>query len=281
MTNRTARPLSEVAVEPRVHDIDGVIRFAERPYNPPVEEAYVRRSYATATEIESRKQEEERVRQENVRLEERTRIAQELHDTLLQSFLGASVQLAAASLSVPSDSLVKPWLDRILDLMMQGIEEGRKTLQDLRSSDSRAWDLVLALSGVRQELAVQPDVDFRVTVTGRQQPLLPPIQHEIYRIGREALINAFRHSGAKRVELKLQYSDSELCMRIRDDGCGIDPEVLEKGRDLHWGLGGMRERATRIGGLLKILSSPTAGTEVQLSIPRDMGAQLRPTAHSS
>jgi signal transduction histidine kinase len=251
------------------------------PYDPSVEEGYVRRWYATATEIESRKQEEERVRQENVRLEERTRIAEELHDTLLQSFLGASLQLAAASMSVPSDSLVKARLDRILDLMMQGIDEGRKTLQGLRSSDSRALDLVLALSGVRQELAVQPDVDFRVTVTGRQQPLLPPIQHEIYRIGREALINAFRHSGAKRVELKLQYSDSELCMRIRDDGCGIDPEVLKKGRDLHWGLGGMRERATRIGGLLKILSSPTAGTEVQLSIPRDLGAQLPPIAHSS
>jgi signal transduction histidine kinase len=238
-------------------------------------------SFSADSYTESRKQEEERVRKENVRLEERTRIAQELHDTLLQSFLTASMQLAAASISVASDSLVKPRLDRILELMTQGIEDGRKTLEGLRSSDSRTLDLALALSGVQQELAVQPHVDFRVTVTGRQQPLLPDIQHEIFRIGREALINAFRHSRAKRVELKLEYSDSELRMRIRDDGCGIDPEVLKKGRDRHWGLGGMRERAARIGGLLKIFSSPTAGTEVQLSIPRDIGSQLPPTAHSS
>lgn len=81
-----------------------------------------------------------------------------------------------------------------------------------------------------------------------------------------AVVNAFCHSGAKRIELELEYSDSELYVRIRDNGCGIDPRMLEKGRDGHWGLAGMRERATRIGGVLKILTSAAAGTEVQLSI---------------
>jgi hypothetical protein len=89
----------------------------------------------------------------------------------------------------------------------------------------------------------------------------------VYRIGREALVNAFCHSGAKRINLELEYSDSELYVRIRDNGRGIDPQMLAKGRDGHWGLAGMRERATKIGGVLKILSSPAAGTEVQLSIP--------------
>jgi signal transduction histidine kinase len=223
--------------------------------------------YGTATEIESRKQDEERVRKEHVRLEERTRIAQELHDTLLQSFLGASLQLGAALNSVPSDSLVKPQLDRILELMRQGIEDGRKTLQGLRLSDSRALDLVPTFSRAQQELAVQPDVDFRVTVTGRQQPVWPPIQHEIYRIGREALVNAFFHSGAKCVEFELEYADSDLRLRVRDNGCGIDPQVLDSGRAGHWGLAGMRERATRIGALLKISSTAAAGTEVELSVP--------------
>ena len=80
-------------------------------------------------------------------------------------------------------------------------------------------------------------------------------------------MNAFYHSGAKRVDLELEYSDNELRMRIRDNGCGIDPQVLEKGRGGHWGLAGMRERAAAIGGLLKISSSRTAGTEVQISVP--------------
>jgi signal transduction histidine kinase len=118
-------------------------------------------------------------------------------------------------------------------------------------------------------------------VTGRQKQLRSQIQDEIYRIGREALVNAFCHSGAKRVELELEYSDKDWRMRIRDDGRGIDPQVLEKGRDGHWGLAGMRERAMRIGGLLKILSSPTSGTEVQLSIPRSIALELSLPHHSS
>src|SRR5713226_793308 len=89
----------------------------------------------SATEIESGKQEEERVRKENVRLEERTRIAQELHDTLLQSFQSASLHLGAALYGVAQDSAVKPQLDRILQIMKQGIEEGRNAIQGLRSVD--------------------------------------------------------------------------------------------------------------------------------------------------
>jgi PAS domain S-box-containing protein len=187
-------------IEARLRGKDGVYRWFLFRYNPLVEQGSVRRWYGTATEIESRKQGEERVRKENLLLEERNRIAQELHDTLLQSFLSASMQLSVAVDAEPPDSLVRPRLGRILQLMNQGIEEGRNAIHGLRSSDSRSLDLVLALSHVQQELGVQPDVDFRVTVTGRQQSLSPPLRHEIYRIGREALVNAFCHSGAKRVE---------------------------------------------------------------------------------
>ena len=212
--------------------------------------------------------------------DERTRIARELHDTLLQSFMGASLQLGVAVNRLPSDPLVKSELEQVLELMEQGIEEGRSAIQGLRSSDPRTLDLVLALSGVQQEFALQPDIDFRVSVTGRQQPLQPAIRHEIYRIGREALFNAFCHSRAKRVEFELEYAESDLRMRVRDNGCGIDPKVLHAGREGHWGLAGMRERATKIGGLLKISSSATAGTEVQLSIPRGVAFQLASTDHS-
>jgi signal transduction histidine kinase len=110
-------------------------------------------------------------------------------------------------------------------------------------------------------------VDFRVSVAGSERPLQPLIRHEIHRIGREALINAFAHSKANRVEFKVEYAGSDFRMRICDSGCGIGPDVLRDGRDGHWGLAGMRERARRIGGILKISSSPATGTEVQLSVP--------------
>jgi PAS domain S-box-containing protein len=268
-------------LDTRLRGKDGTYRWFLARYNPLVEEGRARRWYLSAMEIESRKQEEERVRKENVRLEERTRIAQELHDTLLQTFQSASLYLGAALYGVAQDSPVKPQLDRILEIMRQGIEEGRSAIQGLRSPGSQTSDLVGALSRIQDELKVQPDIDFRVTVTGRQKQLAQEIQHQIYRIGREALVNAFCHSGAKRIELELEYSDSELYVRIRDNGCGIDPQMLEKGRDGHWGLAGMRERARRIGGLFKILSSPAAGTEVQLSIPTSLASELSLPHHSS
>jgi len=267
--------------EARMLGKDGVYRWFLFRYNPLLEQGHVRKWYASATEIESRKQEEERVRQENVRLEERTRIAQELHDTLLQNFVSASMQLGAALNRVSANSLVKPRLDRILQIMEEGIEQGRSAIQGLRRLDSRQFDLVLALSRVPQELAVPSDIDFRVVVGGMQRSLEPSIQHEIYRIGREALVNAFCHSGAKRVEFVLDYADRELRLQVRDNGCGIDPQVLSSGREGHWGLAGMRERATRIGGQLRISSSATGGTEIFLSIPSDATFQLSQAHYSS
>jgi len=209
-------------------------------------------------------------------LEERTRIAQELHDTLLQTLLSASMQLTVALDNLPSDSPLKSRLYRVLQVMDHGIQEGRDMIQGLRLSDSRALDLVQALSQVPQELGVQSDVEFRVIVSGREQPLRPLIGHEVYRIGREALLNAFRHSRAKCVELELEYTHRDLRMCVRDNGCGIDPHVLHTGRRAHWGLAGIRERATIIGGLLKIYSRANDGTEVQLSVPGGVAFQYRP-----
>jgi signal transduction histidine kinase len=92
---------------------------------------------------------------------------------------------------------------------------------------ARLRSLVVAFSRIQEELEVPPDIDFRVTVTGLQRQLPRDSQDEIYRIGREALVNAVCHSGTKQVELELEYSDSELRNRIRDNGCGIDPQVIE------------------------------------------------------
>jgi signal transduction histidine kinase len=206
-------------------------------------------------------------RADHVRLEERKRIAQELHDTLLQTFMSASLHLGAALYEFDSECPARPRLTRILEIMRQGIEEGRNAIHCLRSADACRQKLAAALSRVPQEIGVGPGIDFRLTVTGRPVRLPPAVEHDIYRIGKEALLNAFHHSGAERVDLSLEYSGAGLQMRIRDNGRGIDADMLEKGCDGHWGLAGMRERAVRIGGQLKILSDANRGTEVRLLMP--------------
>lgn len=220
-----------------------------------------------------------RVWQENVRREERTRIAEELHDTLLQTFLSALIQLNVAVDDASLNLQAKTQFDRALQLMRQGIEESRNAIEGLRSTG--APDLSEALSLTLQELAPLYKISFRFNVIGRPRPLRSRVWHEFYRIGREALVNAFSHSRANCVDFELEYTDDALRLRVRDDGCGIDPQILGTGRKGHWGLAGMRERATRIGGLLKISSTAAAGTEIQVSISKDLAfqasADLEPT----
>jgi signal transduction histidine kinase/ligand-binding sensor domain-containing protein len=203
------------------------------------------------------------------RLAERTRIAQELHDTLLQGFLSASMQVHVAADQLNDESKAKPVLTRALQLMGQVIEEGRNAVRGLRSSSSVSLDLEQAFSRVQQEMAL-PEIEraaFRVTVEGAPRPLHPLLRDEVYRIGREALINAFRHSRAKNVEMEIQYRPAELRVIVRDDGCGIDPMILQAGRDGHWGLSGMSERANRISAKFVVRSSPATGTEIEVAVP--------------
>lgn len=210
------------------------------------------------------------------RLAERTRIAQDLHDTLLQGFLSVSMQLHVVADRLPEDSPAKASLGRALELMGQVIEEGRNTVQGLRSShNGSSPDLAQAFSRIEQELAVPERIDYRVIVEGHPRPLHPIIRDEVYRIGREALVNAFRHSGGNSIEVDLEYSAKCLRVFIRDNGRGIDPQVLRSGREGHWGLSGMRERAEEIGAELKVWSRSGAGTEVELSIPSKIAFELR------
>lgn len=200
------------------------------------------------------------------RLDERTRIAQDLHDTLLQGFLSASMQLHIAVEDVPSPSPARKRLDGVLALMARVIDEGRNAVRGLRSVEE-ASDLEQAFARIRDDLRLGDDVEFRVVREGPARPLHPLIRDDVYRIGREALVNAIRHSGAKRIEVAVECAPHQLRVLVRDDGRGIDPEVLRAGRDGHWGLSGMRERAERVGGHLRVWSRPGAGTEVELSVP--------------
>ena len=214
------------------------------------------------------------------RLAERTRIAQELHDTLLQGFLSASMQVHVAAEQLPADSKTKPLLTHSLGLMRRVIEEGRNVVRGLRTTQSATLELEQAFSRVPAELSssdqVSSQTDFRVIVDGKKRPLHPVLRDEVYRIGREALINAFRHARARRIEIELTYSSRKLRVVIRDDGCGIDPETLREGREGHWGLSGMRERAERIHARLQLFSAPTSGTEIELSVPAYIAFQDQP-----
>jgi signal transduction histidine kinase len=213
------------------------------------------------------------------RLAERTRIAQDLHDTLLQGFLSASMQLHVTVDGLPSDSPAKPPLGRILQLMGQVIDEGRNAVRDLRSTHSVSLDLGQAFSRIQQELPNQEEVNFRVIVNGQPRPIHPVLRDEVYRIGREALVNAFRHSKAANIEIEVEHTAKHLRILVRDDGIGIEPHVLRSGREGHWGLPGMRERAERIGARLHVWSSPTDGTEVELSVPSHIAFQSESPNH--
>jgi signal transduction histidine kinase len=216
------------------------------------------------------------------RLAERTRIAQELHDTLLQGFVSASMQLDVAEDQLPEDSPTKPVLRRVLQLMGRVTEEGRSALRGLRTADHDSRDLELAFSRMRQELAIDDNIGYRVIANSDRRPLRPAIRDEVYRIGREALVNAFRHAKPNTVEVEVEYASRYLRIMVRDDGCGIDPHVLNAGRQGHWGLPGMRERSERIGATLRLRSRIGAGTEVELTVPSAVAFESqshRPVSH--
>jgi signal transduction histidine kinase len=159
-------------------------------------------------------------------------------------------------------------------VMGQVIEDGRNAVRGLRSSHTVSLDLEQAFLLIHQEIAIaEAAPEFRVIVDGAPRPLRPLLRDEVYRIGREALLNAFRHANARKIEMELIYSFRHLRVVVRDDGSGIDPEILQSGRDGHWGLSGMRERADRIGARLKVWSSAAAGTEIEVAIPSQIAFQ--------
>jgi signal transduction histidine kinase/ligand-binding sensor domain-containing protein len=221
----------------------------------------------------------------NVRLEERvgerTRIARELHDTLIQSFQGTLFEFQAArNLFVrrPEDAIRT--LDEAIGSARAAIAEGREAIQNLRSRSAIHNDLAYLLRATGRELLdgqeSQGRAGFRLTVEGPPQTLSPVLQDEIYRIGREILRNAFRHACAKQIEVEIRYDAQEFRVRIRDDGIGIDPKVLGEGaRPEHWGLPGVRERAKLVAAKLDFWSEAGAGTEVQLTVPASV-AYVKP-----
>ena len=205
------------------------------------------------------------------RLSERTRIARELHDTLLQSFHGVLLRFHTISRQL-QQGRIKEQLDSAIDEAAQAITEGREAVQGLRASVVETNDLAAAFKTFGDELvASRAEVNapaFTVVVERTAPTMHPIVRDEIYRIGCEALRNAIEHAAATRIEVELCYDTRQLRLRIRDNGKGIDPAYLgEQGRAGHFGLHGMRERARLIGGKLTVWSALDSGTVVELLIP--------------
>ena len=220
------------------------------------------------------------------RVNERTRIARDLHDTLLQSFHGLLFRIQAARNMLPRrpEEAIQA-LDGVITGAEQAITEGRDAIQDLRAEPVAEGDLVHSLTSLGQELAGSQDGNrdsalFRVTVEGARQTLSPILQDEVYRIAREVLRNAFLHARARQIEAEIRYDDRLFRLRIRDDGKGMDPNVLDAGRRAgHWGLPGIRERAKQIGARLDFWSEAGAGTEVELTVPASIAYQASRDGH--
>jgi signal transduction histidine kinase len=208
----------------------------------------------------------------DARVSERTRIARDLHDTLLQSAHGLLLRFQTVSQLLPARPLeAKEKLDSAIDQTAEFITEARDEVQGLRESTVQGNDLALAVSTLGEELATDSTSErpaFRVAVEGDARDLHPILRDEIYRIAAEALRNAFQHAWAGRVEVEIRYDDEQFRLRVRDDGKGIDPAALSRQlSEGHYGLAGMRERATLIGGKLTVWSEVNEGTEVELWVP--------------
>ena len=158
-------------------------------------------------------------------------------------------------------------MGQVLDRADEVLLEGRERVRDLRAEGTTGRDLPHNLKHCGEELAHDRATLFSLSVVGTPRDLDPAVCGDAYRIGREALVNAFQHSEAEKIETEITYNHAGVRLTVRDDGCGLDQAILERGRDGHWGLAGMRERARKIGAKLNIWSRSCAGTEVELTIP--------------
>lgn len=210
-------------------------------------------------------------RQHNIRLEERlgerNRIARELHDTLLQGFYGLMLQFQAVLKTLRHDEPAYKKMEQVMVRADEVLLEGRQSVRGLRDEVTSGDDLRVLLMHCGEQLAQDYAIPFTLSVLGEPPELDPTACREMYYIGREAISNAFQHSQAAKIEATISYGETVVALTVRDNGVGVDPDVLNKGRIGHWGFPGMRERAESIGAEFSIRSDVGSGTEVSLTVP--------------
>jgi signal transduction histidine kinase len=207
------------------------------------------------------------------RLAERTRIARELHDTLLQTIQGSKM-VADDALERSGDPVsLRRAIEKLSIWLGQAVNEGRAALNSLRTSTTQNNDLTEAFRRATETCVIQGFIAPTLSVFGDAREMHPIVCDEVYRIGYEAIRNACMHSGASRLEVDLRY-EQDLVVRVKDNGIGIDPAITAEGKDGHFGLRGMRERAARIEAKLTLSSSATTGTEITLVVPGDIAFRI-------
>ena len=200
------------------------------------------------------------------RVSERTRITRELHDTFLQTIQGSKL-VADDALEPSTDPVrMRRAMEQLSVWLGRGMQEGRAALNSLRTTTTQTNDLAEALRRVTEDGVIPGSMMVTFSVVGDAREMHPIVRDEIYRIGYEAIRNACKHSGATQLRVELRYAN-DLALRVADNGTGIDPAIVNRGKDGHFGLQGMRERAARIGGKLNLMSSSNSGTEVKLVVP--------------
>jgi signal transduction histidine kinase len=211
------------------------------------------------------------------RLAERESIARDLHDTLLQGVQGLILKFHAVTKRIPDGEPVRQDMEKALDYADQVLMEVRDRVSDLRTTGPLVRDLPAAFRQIADQTSQDRKMIVETIVEGTPRELHPLVLEEVFGIGREALINALSHSAGQRVEVEITYDPRQFRLRVRDDGRGIDSAILEKGgRDNHWGLNGMRERASKIGGQLELWSRPGNGTEAELTVPAGTAYRAEP-----
>jgi signal transduction histidine kinase len=201
-------------------------------------------------------------------LEERARLAREIHDTLAQGFVGISSQLDAVALCMPDESTpARKFLDMARRMARHSLTEARRAVMDLRSAALEDQDLATAIQTGTREWTAGSGVEVDVDVDGTRATIPEEMEQHLLRIAQEAVSNVLKHAGATRIWIKLHLETRKLYLRIKDDGRGFDQNGVFSTLGGHFGLIGMRERAERLGGELRLASHPGEGTEVEISVP--------------
>lgn len=200
------------------------------------------------------------------RLEERTRMARDLHDTFLQTIQGSRMVVDLALKNSDDPNRMRQALEQLSDWLVRATQEGRSALHSLRESTSETNDLAGAFRRALEDCRRETAIETSFSITGDAREMHPVVRDEVYRIGYEAIRNACSHSSGSRIDVALNYGN-DLTLQVGDDGIGIDPVIAETGRDGHFGLQGIRERAERIGAKLTVSSSPNSGSEIKVIIP--------------
>jgi signal transduction histidine kinase len=197
--------------------------------------------------------------------EEHERIAHELHDGLLQGFQGLVLRFEAIAKKIPGSQPAHQLMEDTLERADEVLRDGRERVRNLRDERETAGDLAEELTRYGKDQANASS--FILTVLGNPQAVRRNIRNEASCIGREALINAFQHSRATKIEAEIIYRSRTVSLRIRDNGKGIRRDILAHGRSAQSGLSAMEDRACKIGARLSIWSRTGRGTEVDLTIP--------------